>query len=436
MGKVLRDQSLDAAAAEAIRDIRLWVREAILRKHKAPEVYALVSPPFRPDLTPEQATPYLSRVLNEWLPGEVARLLTTEDGFDGADDGGMPALAVAKALEGILRREHFTPASLELLFEAGCLSPKYAYPADIEILRDVILALLGRTAGPALPVLPAIVLAGGFADAAGRASLVLSEGGEQLHVPLDEAQAAEVLHHDPVRIESILVTMDGRWWKAASIQKGPETIIVYRPGERLRIDFTSEHARLVVPWTDTGAGPGAVHLPGEVALFGRKWRGRAWERSGGGVWLHLEFSGVLGLPETPGAQSPHSRHVRPASVEMGWSEVEHALATRLPDAIDRLHREELIPLAHALERLAGSFRQWAPSPGVVEQSLVSVRYLHGAVASEYGLIPWRVLPAPARTALLKRRRDAALAHLFVETFEEELRSTPISQPGAMEFLAY
>jgi hypothetical protein len=114
---------------------------------------------FRPDLTPGQAAPYFSRVLNEWLPAEVARLLTAEAGFAGSNEGDIPALAIATALERTLLREHFSPAILELLFEAAWFSPKYAYPAHLEILRDIVLALLGRnhdsgSARPARGLMP------------------------------------------------------------------------------------------------------------------------------------------------------------------------------------------------------------------------------------------------------------------------------------------
>src|SRR5262249_7543298 len=134
---------------------------------------------------------------------------------------------------------------------------------------------------------------------------------------------------------------------------------------------------------------------------------------------------------TPDPNNPRSRRLRPASIEMAWSEVEQALATGGPDSIDQLHREDLIPLAHALQRLVECLlRGWPPPRGAVAQSLASVRYLHGSIASVYGPIPWRVLSAPARTALLKRRRDADLTDLFVETFEDEPPSAPTSPPRA------
>ncbi|HEV2446061.1 MAG TPA: hypothetical protein VGS58_09070, partial [Candidatus Sulfopaludibacter sp.] len=375
MGNVLRNPPLDDTSIEAIRDIREWVRQAILPRHKAPDVQPLLAPPFRPDLTPGQAAPYLCRVLNEWLPGEVARLLTSEAEFAGANEAGMPALTVATALERLLVREHFSPATLQLFLQAGWLSPKYAYPAHVEIFRDIVLALLGRTAAPDPPVLPATPLAGGFADAVGRAFLVSSGDAEEFHVPLGAAEAREVLQHDPVRLGSVAVTMDGRWWESVRLQSGPETVIAYRPGERLRIDFTSEHARLAVPWPDAKARwQGPVQVPSHIALFGREWRGRAWERSADRTWLHLEFSRALTLPEALDRDKPRPHRLRPASIEMGWSEVQQALAAGVPDSIEQLHREDLIPLAHALDRLMDCLlRQWPASRGNIEQSLMAVR---------------------------------------------------------------
>ena len=145
----------------------------------------------------------------------------------------------------------------------------------------------------------------------------------------------------------------------------------------------------------------------------------------------MEFSGVLTLPEALDPDHVRPHHLRPASVEMAWFEVEQALATGMSDSIDQLHREDLIPLAHALERLSHCLlRPWPPSREDVERSLISVRYLHGAVAPVYGRIPWRVLSAAAQTALLKRREDAALANLFSETFDGAPPAARTSPPRA------
>jgi hypothetical protein len=416
--ELLRTQTPDAAA-ETIREIQVWVRQAILTQQRAPKAAPLLSPPFRHDLTPDQAAPYLSRVLNEWLPAEIARMLTSEAEFAESNETGMPTLAVATALERLLLREYHSPASLELLLETAWLSPKHAYPADVEILCDVISALLGRITMPDPPVLPATHLAGEFADGVSRAALVSSEGGDELHVPLDPSQALKILKHDLVHIGSIVVTMDGRWWESARLQRGQEIVIVYRPGGLLRIDFSCEHARLVVPWPNSEArSAGVVHLPERVALFGREWRGLAWERSAERTWLHLEFSRALTLSESLNSDDSSPRRLRPASVEIAWSEVEQALATDAPVSVEQIHRTDLIPLARGLERLAGHLlRPWLVSREKFEQSVRSVRYLHSTVASRYGPIPWRILPARMRTLLLKKCAHSGLMGVCAEIFD-------------------
>jgi hypothetical protein len=326
ISQTLSNQLLEAAAADPLRSIQKWIRHVMLPGQKtAPEVQPLLAPPFRPDLTSGQAGPYVSRFLNEWLPAEVARLLTVDDELASSNEGGTPEQAIATALERLLLRQHSSRATLELLVEAAWFSPKYVYPAHVEILRDIILRLLGRTSTPAAPILPVTALAGGFPDALGQAFLVSCANGDELHVPLDRAQALVGLRDDLGFRESIVVTMDGRWWQSAGLQSGRRSVIAYHPGGRLRIDFGSEHARLVVPWPDAGARwRGAIHLPGGIALFGRQWHGCAWESGAERTWLHLECSGALTLPETLDFQSPHRRRLRSGSIEMAWSELEQA----------------------------------------------------------------------------------------------------------------
>jgi hypothetical protein len=295
----------------------------------------------------------------------------------------------------------------------------------------VVLALLGRTDAPEPPVLPAalVAVAAGsalppdFAHAVGRAFLARDSGGDELYVPLEEAQALELLRHDPVRIKSTLATMDGRWWQAEKLHGGgAENAIVYRPGGRLRIDFTSDHARLVLPWPAAeGSWAGDVRLPDRFELFGREWRGRAWERDARRAWLHLEFTRALAAPDALEGACSRRLRLRPASSEMAWSELERALATGFAHkdaaAIDALRREDLIPLARALERLAGCVVRRS-SREDLERALRSIRYHHGSVAEVYGLIPWRVLPARVRDGLRKARLDAGAAGLIHEVFED------------------
>jgi hypothetical protein len=103
---------------------------------------------------------------------------------------------------------------------------------------------------------------------------------------------------------------------------------------------------------------------------------------------------------------------------MAWSELEQALAAalsqRTPSPVDQLRREDLIPLARAILRLAGSLRK----PAEIEQSLLSVRYHHGAVAAAYGRMPSRVFPAPVLETLRKLRADPRWNDLLQAIWED------------------
>jgi hypothetical protein len=427
--------SAGVAAQQALADIQDYIRQEILNRHSAPDPRPPAAPPFRPELTADHAVAYVCRLLNEWLPSEVARLLTGELQNLPVDEGGMPPLAVGKAVEHLLSRERFSPQTLEAFLQPALVC---AYPAHAEILRDVVLSLLGRTAAPAVPLLPAVPLtiAGaptlppGFVEAVGRASLVPGpEGAEELCVPLEETQALGLLDHDPGRISSILVTVDGRWWESVRLLGGPECALVYRPGGRLRIDFTAEHARLVLPWPVSAAyWPGEVRLPSRFEIFGREWRSVAWERTLDRAWLLLEFTRALAMPQADDDAGLRHPRLRPASAEMAWSELEQALAAALAQRslapVDQLRRGDLIPLARAILRLADGLRK--PSRdnlAAIEQSLVSLRYHQGAVAAAYGRIPSRVLPPPVLDAFRQLRADPRWTGLLDEIWED----TPASQ---------
>jgi len=428
---------LDDLAIGCMRSIQAWVREAILSGHNAPEPERRLARPYRPDLAHEQTAAYVCRLLNEWLPAELVRLLTEEPECAAPDDEGLPWLAVGKALERLLYRENFSPDSLDMLLEPKGLSPKHVYPAHAEVLRDVLICMLGQTSGPEPPMLPATLLgvaAGSalpddYADAVKRA-LLISSGRNELHVPLPQHQALQLLRSDPVRIGSIIVTMDGRWWQAGALQSGTETAVIYRPKGRLRIDFSSDHARLMAPCPETDRNwLGAVCLPERVEVFGREWRARGWERNADGAWLHLEFLRALGILDTNTPSAPRRRPLRPAFAEMAWSELEQALARCVADGsedpIDGLRRADLIPLARAIHRLIERLRK--PSPknrAEIEQSLASVRYLVGVAAPVYGRIPWRVVPPARRSLLLKIGQDSGLSDFLDQTFEDVPGASP------------
>jgi hypothetical protein len=433
----LRKEPLAGVAIDCLKGIQAWIREANPSGHGAPEAEGHLARPHRPDLAPEQTAAYVCRLLNEWLPGELARLLIEEPECAPSDDEGLPWLAAGKALERLLHREHFSPDGLHLLLEPEGLSPQYVYPAHAEILRDVLTCLLGQTLAPEPPVLPATLLgvAAGSAlpdDYAGAVeeAFLIPGGGHEIHVPLHPDQALQAFRSDPVRIGSILVTMDGRWWQAEALQSGAETAVVYRPAGRLRIDFSADHAKLMAPCPETHSDwAGAVRLPQRVEIFGREWRARGWERNADGAWLHLEFVRALGIPDAHAPSAPRRRRLRPAFAEMAWSEMERALARclaeRSEDPIDELRRADLIPLARAIHRLVERLRRpSAENRAAIEQSLASIRYLMGAVAPVYGRIPWRVVPAARRSRLLKIGQDLGLSDFLDQTFEDAPGASP------------
>ena len=117
-------------------------------------------------------------------------------------------------------------------------------------------------------------------------------------MPIGAAQASEILKGDPVRIASVIVTMDGRCWMSESLQSGEQHSVIYKPWGRLRIDLSADHAKLVVPWPDPQLHwPGTVHFRDPFEIFGREWHESSWEMDGESAWLHLVFSRTLPIAE-------------------------------------------------------------------------------------------------------------------------------------------
>ena len=138
--KALREQPLNGPSRAALIDIEEWIAQSgVLDRetHGAPPPRL---EPFRPNPRPEWLAPYMARLLNEWLSAEVARLLVGETVADESDLD-LPVLATGRALERLLVRERLSPQTLELLLQPELLSPRYIYPADAEMLRDVVLFL-------------------------------------------------------------------------------------------------------------------------------------------------------------------------------------------------------------------------------------------------------------------------------------------------------
>ncbi len=428
--KLLRQKDLDPLYREVLLSVQSWVQTNVLSVDKTPAGRKPLEPPCR-HLAPERLIPYVSRMFNDWLPTEVAYLLATEDEFGIPENGGIPGLAVAKALDRLLVRERLSLETMEMLIAPGLLSPALVYPSDAEILRDVVLAHLGRIYAAAPDVTPAALLgtvAGSalpadYQTAVRSAWLDYSRGREELHVPITAANALEILSTDPVRIGSLIVTMDGRLWQSSALHSGEQNIVAYTPAERLRIDFSDDHARLTVPWPEAPSQwSGVISFPGPFEIFGREWRTSSWEIRRDTILLHLAFSRFLPVSETlePAACGPR---LRPAYVDMAWSEVEHALSESLlannMEPVEQMRRAELIPLGRALYGLAESVRnRWLANGKQIETHLRAVRYHEAAAAEVYGRPPWRILPSATQANLTKMRLNPASSELVIELFDE------------------
>ena len=428
--QVLRKQLLDDPSREALIDIQSWVQETGLRSGQTPGAPNSKLEPLRANPKPEHLAPYIRRLLNQWLLAEVAGLLVNGSESGIPQDGGIPVLAIATSLERLLLRDRLSPRTLEMLLQPDLVSPRDVYPADAEILTDVVLALLGRTWAPTPPVMPATLLGGaagsplprGYAEAVRHASYVQTQEGDEVHVSIGAAQASEILKGDPVRIASVIVTLDGRCWVSESFQTGEQHSVIYKPWGRLRIDLSADHAKLVVPWPDAQLHwPGVVHFRDPFEIFGREWHESSWEMDEERAWLHLVFSRTLPIaeiqPEDMGFRRSHL-----ASVDMAWAALETALATSLSEKgcepIEQLRRTDFIPVGRAifeLTELAKSDRLLKRE--TIETHLRAIRYLQAKVCIEYGRVPWRILPVPAQTIFLKKRPDAALLQLLNQVFD-------------------
>ena len=162
--QVVREEPLNQWARESIQEVQAWIQNSTVLNGKGPKLVPPRQLPFRANLPPERLAAYVEQLLNRWLSSEVAYLLVNETDAQAAAADGIPGLAVGRALERVLVRERLSPGTLEMLLEPEMLSPRSVYPADAEMLRDVVLALLGRTEAPEPAVMPAALL--GVADGA------------------------------------------------------------------------------------------------------------------------------------------------------------------------------------------------------------------------------------------------------------------------------
>jgi hypothetical protein len=426
--RVLGGQLPDGPSRQAIVDIQTWIQQMVLFAVQPPRPKPPQSERICATLGSDLAGPYINRLLNEWLP---ARLLVNGNASTLPRDDGIPPLAIGIALEGLLVRERLSPRALEMLLQPELISPHYVYPPDAEILQDVVLSLLGRTGAPPPSVMPAKLLYVGsdsrlpadYREAVHRAFLVRQPGGEEVHVPIAPAQAVEIQKDQQVRIGSVIVTMDGRWWEAENLQSGEQHLIVYRPVGRLRIEYSGGHARLRVPWLETRLNwSGGIPFPGTFEIFGREWHLSQWEQDAEHAWLHLMVSGVLPMTEIVPAGDARWWRLRPVSVDLAWSALENALTSsivqRSREPIERLRHSDLIPLGRAIFGLAASLRSRRLQPyEAIETQLRGIGFLEAQVSPKYGRVPWRILPERVRESFFKIRSYPELVELLNQVFD-------------------
>ncbi len=399
--------------AAILADIRERIREDGLLSGDAPLPRALEEAD-RTAPTSRVLAPYFIRLLNEWLPKEIARLMIEESAEEG-----ISALAVGRALERLLSRQCLSRAGLETALDPSRFSPRFVYAEHYEILRDVALFLLRRTAPPAPYTGPATLLSSApdaklfddFADTVARAEAA----GDLLEIPVTTAQGRALLGGNGFHIASIVVTLDGRWWQAFKLRGGENYAIVYRPAGRLQIDFSGEQVRLSVPWLERRAfWSGCAHLP-VLQLFGREWHAIEWDQDADHTWLQLASTAPLPLDRIAPDADTGVRRCRPAFVDMGWTALENALSAASADSIERLRHEELIPLGRALIALTQvSLSRRDFTPENVEARLLAVAFNASALEPVYGKVPWQVLPPRLRNRLLDSR-----VHPF---YEDRLRA--------------
>jgi hypothetical protein len=428
--RTLEQPEWTGTAREALQDIQTWIEQAVIHGDRIPTPAARQDETTRRNRMREGAAAYACRLLNQSLSAEISWILVNEsDSAAFSQESGIPVLATAKALERLLVRERFSQEALEALLQCE-LSPRDAYPGDIEIMRDVVLALLGRVWAPVASAMPAIVLAAesplpaNYPDLVRQAVLLAGQGTPELHVPLGSEQALAILQGEKVRVGSILVTMDGRWWEAETLESGDQYSVVYKPGGVLRIDNTADHARLHVPWPDTQLRwSGGVHFGVPFEIFGREWNARSWETDGERTWLHLMFSRTLPIVESLPSAEQAERHSRPAMVDMAWAALENAIAAgisqRSMEPIDQLRRSEMIPLGRAIYGLAESvMNPWLPKGERIRTQLRAIRYLEAEGSLQYGRVPWRILPPLVQKEFLRKRSDSTLRDLLRAVFDD------------------
>jgi len=422
------EQLQDVPSHQAILSVQARIQQTFLNR-QPPRPKALRSEDICATLSSDLLAPYVRRLLNEWLPAEAARLLINGNASTAPSAGGTPALVIGRALEGLLVRERLSPRALEMLLQPELYSPHYVHPADVEILQDVILFLLGRKWTSPWPVMPAelvcvapdSLLPANYGELVHHAFLVPRLGGEEVQVPIAPAQALEIQKNEQLRIGSVMVTMDGRWWEAVRLQDPEPHAVIYRPMGHLRLEYEADHVKLRVPCPESWvSGSGDISFPDTLEIFGREWRLSHREQDAERIWHHFVVSRVL--TETVPAGDARWWRLRPVSADLAWSALENALASSIAqessEPIERFRHSDLIRLGRAIFELVASFmRRRLPPLEVIETQLRDIRCLEAQVSSKYGRVPWRILPAKVHASLFKIRSHPELVELLNQVFD-------------------
>jgi hypothetical protein len=262
-----------------------------------------------------------------------------------------------------------------------------------------------------------------YEEAVHHAFLVAPPAGKELHVPIAATEALEIGKDEPVRIGSVIVTMDGRWWEAVCLERVEPHSVIYRPVGRLRIGYSGGLMRLRVPWPETGWNwSDSIPFPGTFEIFGREWHLSRWKQDAERTWLDLVSSRVLPMTEMVPAGDVRWRRLRPASVDLAWSALENALTSSIvqgsSEPIEQLRHPDLIPLGRAISGLAASLMRRRLQPKeAIETHFRSIRSLEAQISSKYGRVPWRILPARARDSFVRFRSYPELLELLNQVFD-------------------
>src|SRR5215467_3523067 len=97
---------LDPAWSQTATDLQNWVRQMTYPDPEAQQPAPVRLERIASHLNPEMLAPYICRLLNEWLPREIARLLVDEPGMSletpSMEPADIPASVTARAIERLL----------------------------------------------------------------------------------------------------------------------------------------------------------------------------------------------------------------------------------------------------------------------------------------------------------------------------------------------